>query len=202
MKLWYSPASPFVRKVRTVAHEAGRELELVRVNTNVIESDSELRSRNPLGKIPALELDDGRVLFDSRVACAYLVSNLSGSPLNPADERLRFDALVLEALADGILDAAVNIRYETALRPEAYRWSDWIDGQMLKVDTALDTVEKKWISSLNGDVTVGVIAAACMLGYLDFRYPDLGWDTNRPELAKWFADFRQRDSFRKTDPSI
>jgi glutathione S-transferase len=199
MKLWYSPPSPFVRKVMVTALFAGKQLEKIDVSTTVINSDEGLRKHNPLGKIPALELDDGRVLFDSRVICAYLISDLVDHPLNPTGDA-RFEAMVLEALADGIKDAAVNVRYELSLRPEEYRWQSWIDAQLLKVDTALDALEAQWVDRLGGDPTVGKIAVGCALGYLDFRYPDRDWRETRPRLASWFADFANTEEMRNTAP--
>lgn len=201
MKIWYSPASPFVRKVMVTAFESGQALEIFKVNTNVVASDRELRARNPLGKVPALELDDGRILFDSRVICAYLVSGSPDSSLSPDSPDNRFAALVLEALADGIMDAAVATRYEQALRPEQFRWQGWVDGQMLKVTTGLDSLESDWVDRLGGNLSIGVIAVGCALGYLDFRFGDLDWRTARPRLAEWFAEFSGREAMANTTPA-
>jgi glutathione S-transferase len=202
MKLWYSSASPFVRKAMVTAHEAGIEgrVELISVDTNVVNSDEALRRVNPLGKIPALSLFDGRILLDSRVICAYFASLSEDKTLIPEDEEQKFTAITLEAIGDGIMDAAVNTRYETNLRPENLRWQDWIDGQMLKIETALDSLEEDWLEVLEEDISIGVITICCALGYLDFRYSNLDWRENRPKLAKWYKEFARRPSIVATAP--
>lgn len=202
MKLWYSPASPFVRKTVVTCHEVGLEdqMELHLVNTTVIDSDEELRRHNPVGKIPALVLDDGEALFDSRVICAYLDELNTGSKLTPSETRPRFRAMTLEALADGIMDAAVNTRYEMALRPEKFRWKGWTDGQFTKINTSLDSLEDKYIDDLNGALSIGVIATGCALGYLYFRFPEIDWFAGRSKLSTWFGKFNQRPSMQKSAP--
>ena len=202
MKLWYSPASPFVRKAVVTGHETGlfNQMELHLVNTNVIDSDDELRKHNPVGKIPALVLDDGQVLFDSRVICAYLDELNTGTKLTPSDTKLRFRAMTLEALADAVMDAAVSTRYEMALRPEEYRWEGWTEGQFKKIETGLDSLEAGYIDDLNGAMSIGVIATGCALGYLDYRFPEMDWSKGRPNLSKWYGSFSQRPSMQKTVP--
>ena len=202
MKLWYSPASPFVRKVVVTCHESGLtdRMKIHVVNTNVIESDPELRADNPLGKIPALTLDSGETLYDSRVICAYLDELNTGLKLTPSEPDARFRAMTLEALADGIMDAAVNTRYEMALRPEEYRWQEWVTGQFQKVDTGLERLEENYIDDLNGDLSIGVISTGCALGYLEFRFSDHDWKAKRPRLSSWFREFNQRPSMAKTAP--
>ncbi|MEM7464763.1 MAG: glutathione S-transferase N-terminal domain-containing protein [Pseudomonadota bacterium] len=202
MELWYSPASPFVRKVLVTCHESGLtdRMKIHEVDTNVIDSDAELRSHNPLGKIPALMLDSGETLFDSRVICAYL-DDLNARPkLTPSEPEARFRAMTLEALADGIMDAAVNTRYEMALRPEEYRWQGWVAGQFQKIDTGLDGLEERYIDDLNGDLSIGAISAGCALGYLNFRFPENDWTEKRPRLSSWYKAFSQRPSMEKTAP--
>jgi glutathione S-transferase len=200
MKLWHSPTSPFVRKVLVTAHELGRidEIDKIDVATTIIDSDAELRKRNPLGKMPALELGDGRVLFDSRVICAYLVETADSDAMRPGSPQARFASMTLEALADGIMDAAVIARYEVGLRPERFRWQDWIDGQLLKVTTGLDALERDWTGHLNGPLDSGTIAVACALAYVDFRYQNLAWRNGRGKLARWFDGFSDRQSMRAT----
>jgi glutathione S-transferase len=106
---------------------------------------------------------------------------------------------VEQALADGVLDAAVLARYESALRPEALRWNDWMTGQLDKVICALGELEQR-AAAFAERVDLGTIAVACALGYLDFRYAALGWREGRPALAGWFDRFAQRDSMRMTRP--
>ncbi|MGI9400048.1 MAG: glutathione S-transferase [Rhizobiaceae bacterium] len=202
MKLWYAPASPFVRKVVITCDEAGLsdQIELHRVDTNVIDSDEELRRHNPVGKIPTLVLDDGAVLYDSRVICAYLDELNPGNKLIPAESGPKFRAMTLEALADGIMDAAVNSRYETALRPKEYRWEGWVAGQFQKIETGLDSLEANHGSDLNGPLSIGVIAVGCALGYLEFRFDDFDWSKGRPGLSAWYEEFKTRPSMINTIP--
>ena len=157
---------------------------------------------NPSGKIPALVLDDGTVLFDSRVICAYLDTLHDGEKLAPdAGQGVAgFRAMALEALGDGIMDAAVLTRYELALRPADKQWADWRDGQMKKVNSALDDLEARWMSLLDGPLSIGAISVGCALGYLDFRFEDMGWRDSRPALAAWYASFADRPSMQATKP--
>ncbi|MCG6858338.1 MAG: glutathione S-transferase [Salaquimonas sp.] len=202
MKLWHSPASPFVRKVMVLAHETGQtgKLTTVEANTNAVNRNEELAKDNPCGKIPALVLDDGTVLFDSRVICAYLDSLHSGPKLTGSAIAAGFRAMVLEALGDATMDAAVLTRYEQALRPAEYRWDKWEAGQLAKVNTSLDDLEARWMDLLEGPLSVGSISVACALGYLDYRFPDSGWRESRPKLAGWYAAFAERPSMVATKP--
>jgi glutathione S-transferase len=200
MKLHYSPASPYVRKVSICAEEAGLAGRIEIVPTKVLPSEPnrEYGRVAPLMKVPSLELDDGTALFDSIVICEYL-DHLSGSAkLFPPAGDARWRALRLHALADGILDAAVLARYETALRPAELRWDAWLQGQLAKVDQALDFLERS-VGDLEG-ITIGTISVVCALGYLDFRYADRRWRDGRPKLAAWFEEIAKRESFRKTVP--
>ena len=202
MKLWYSPASPFVRKCLIVAHERDLtdRIEIMDANANVVDPDMRIVQSNPAGKIPTMVLDDGQVLFDSRVICAWLDTLHDGKKLMPRSGAKRFEVMTLEALGDAIMDAAVSNRYETALRPPEYQWKAWSDGQMGKVKASLDQLEKQWIRSLGRNPNMGSIAVAAALGYLDFRYPDLNWRRGRPKLTRWFKRFGERPSFMETEP--
>lgn len=202
MKLHYNPASPYVRKVRAVAAETGLtgRIELVAERVTPVTSNEALNNDNPIGKIPALVLDDGTALFDSRVICEYLDTLHDGPRMFPADGPARWQALRLQALADGMLDAAVVTRYETFLRPEALRWPEWIAGQKGKFRRGLDALESE-SGSLGADAGIGTISVACALGYLDFRYTDEDWRGPRPGLAKWFETFGVRASLRETMPA-
>lgn len=203
MKLWYSSASPFVRKVMIVAHETGQagDIEIVPVTNSVVKRDEQLAADNPVSKIPTMVLDDGQALFDSRVICAYLDARHSGTRLVPASGAERWRAMTLEALGDAIMDAAVASRYEMTVRPEEARWQGWLDGQMLKITTALDRLDKDWTGTLKGPVTVGTAAIGSALGYLDFRFPDFDWRAGRPALADWYSVFAMRDSMKASDPA-
>jgi glutathione S-transferase len=200
MKLFHSPTSPFVRKVMVLLHEAKAtdRVTLVPVMGTPLEPGTLPVDRNPLGKIPALERDDGPTLYDSRVICRYL-DEVLGSGLYPAVPRL-WDTLVLEATADGMTDAAVLMRYEMHVRPAATRSTEWADAQWAKVDRALTALEERWSSHLSGPLDMGQIAVGCALGYLDFRHAERDWRAARPALAGWFDRFAARPSMQETLP--
>lgn len=200
MKLFYSATSPFVRKCLVSAQELGlrERLELLPANPHPVNRDRPLVARNPLGQIPTLLTDDGVVLYDSRVICEYFDS-LSGGRLIPAAGAARWTALVDQSLADGILDAAVLSRYETAVRPESLRWPDWIGGQIDKVNCSLAEIERRALG-FGERVDLGTIAIACALGYLDFRFSSLAWRSRHPHAAAWFAIFAARGSMTATLP--
>jgi len=202
MKLWYSPASPFVRKVMVVAHEAGLvgQIETIQVSTTAVARNADLVKSNPAGKIPALVLDDGSVLFDSSVICAYLETLNKGGKLVPASGVERFRILTLESLGDAMMDAAVLARYERALRPEDKQWREWEHGQLAKVRSALEDIEANRMGLIGEGVSIGAIAVACALGYLDFRFADFGWRDSHPKLAKWYVGFEGRPSMKATTP--
>lgn len=201
MKIYYAAASPFVRKCLVAASELGLRdrIELVSAAAHPVNRDKTVVAHNPLGKIPTLITDDGDVLYDSRVICEYL-NTLGDGHLIPREGKARFRVLVEQALADGVMDAAVLTRYETFARPEALRWNDWIGGQLEKVTSGLAMLESR--AALLGDrVDIGTIALGCMLGYLDFRFASLGWRDGHPNAAAWFAQFGARDSMTATRPA-
>lgn len=200
MRLYHSPTSPFVRKVMVVLIETGQAeaVTLVPASGNPVDPGSMPLVQNPLGKIPALERDDGPALYDSRVICRFLDAR-AGHRLYPQPPRL-WETLTLEATADGLLDAAVLIVYETRIRPEAHRFAPWVEGQQGKIARALDTIEARWLSHLHGPLDIGQIALGCALGYLDFRQPEHDWRPGRPGLAAWAADFAARPSMQATLP--
>jgi glutathione S-transferase len=200
MKLFHAATSPFVRKCLVCAIEVGvREaIELVPAAAHPVNRDRALVEYNPLGKVPTLITEDGSVLYDSRVICEYLDVLGGGRLLPPAGPR-RWSVLVDQALADGLLDAAVLTRYETAVRPAHLRWDDWVTGQLDKVATALAELDRR-VTDFGGRVDLGTIAVACALGYLDFRYASLGWRTQYPRTAAWFEPFSRRESMLATRP--
>lgn len=201
MKLYHAPASPFVRKVMVLLHEAGAvdRVTLVPVAGNPIDPGTLPVDRNPLGKIPALEREEGPTLYDSRVICRYLDDTLNAG-LYPVAPHL-WDTLVLEATADGIAEAAVLMRYEEHVRPEATRSPEWMAAQWAKVDRALTALEGRWISHLAGPLDMGQIAMGCALGYLDFRHAGRDWRRSRPALAAWWQQFSKRPALQLTAPS-
>jgi glutathione S-transferase len=200
MKLRYSQSSPYARKVAVVAHEralAGR-IELMPAMTSPVQPNADLARDNPLAKIPSLTLDDGSTLYDSRVIAEYL-DQLAGARLFPPPGPHRWTALRQQALADGLLDAAILIRYERVLRPAEKQWPEWIDGQFRKIESALDAFEGE-TASLNKTLTIGSIAAACALGYLDFRFGDFNWRQSRTRLTSFYDKFSARPSMVATRP--
>ena len=201
MRLYHSPASPFVRKVMMLLHETNQigAVEIVAASGTAVAPGTMPVTHNPLGKIPALERPDGPALYDSRVICRYLDDH-AGGILYPKGNRL-WDVLTIEATADGIMDAAILMVYEGRVRPEQYQYPVWVDAQWQKISRAVDVLNNRWISHLAGPLNMGQIAVACALGYIDFRLPEREWRAQNPDLAAWFADFSSRDSFQATIPT-
>lgn len=199
MQLFTNPNSPFARKVRVSALELGLagRIESLDVTSSPVDPHSGLRERNPLGKIPALITDDGETLYDSPVICEYLDALCGGGRLFPANGPARWSALRRQALADGIADAAVLVRYETAARPVPLQWREWLDGQWLKIRTALDALER---DTLDGALDIGAISIACALGYLDLRFSQEPWRQSHPRLSSWLGALAARESFAATRP--
>ena len=200
MRLHHSPTSPFVRKVIVVLHETGLvgEVELVPAQAAPVGATTFPHAANPLGKVPTLERADGPALYDSRVITRFL-DDRAGTRLYPQPPRL-WETLTLEATADGMLEAALLMVYEIRLRPEGQRSEAWVEGQWTKIDRALDALEAKWLSHLNGRLDIGQIAVGCALGYLDFRHGARDWRAARPGLARWATRFADRPSMRATLP--
>ncbi|WP_022704234.1 glutathione S-transferase [Pseudorhodobacter ferrugineus] len=200
MRLFYSPTSPYARKIVVLLAEAGQSaaVELVTGSGTPIDTGSAPLAQNPLGKIPALERDSGPALYDSRVITRYLDDHFKAG-LYPQGSRL-WESLTLEATADGILDAAILMVYETRVRPEDKRFEPWVEGQWAKIDRALDALESRWMSHLHGPLDIGQIAVGCALGYVDFRHGARDWRKGRPLLAAWEAAFAARDSMKNSVP--
>jgi len=198
MKLRYGPTSPYVRKVMVVAYESGLEQRIERIPTHVWAPDTDIAKDNPLGKVPALILDDGEVLYDSPVISEYLDSLSAGTTLFPAAGAARWKALKLQALADGVLDAAIARRHESQ-RPPERQDKALLERQanvMRRGMSALDAEAASW-----GDaVTIGQIAAAVACGYLDFRFAHEDWRPGRARLAAWYERFAKRPSMLATAP--
>ena len=199
MKLYYSPTSPYVRKVTVLILESGlKGIERVTASGTPVDPGSLPVDRNPLGKVPALDRPDGPTLYDSRVICRYLDA-LAGTAFYPPAPRL-WDTLTLEATADGMLDAALLMVYETRLRPEDIRYAPWVEAQWAKIDRALDAVEGRWMPHLDGPLDAGHIAMGCALGYLDFRHSMRNWRRDRPHLTAWCSAFSARPAMLATAP--
>jgi len=202
MKLFHSPTSPYVRKVMVIAIEKGLDGQIEKIPTSVtpLSREGELPTKNPIGKVPCLVTDDGRALFDSPVICAYL-DTLKAPALIPADANGRFASMTLEALADGLLDAGLLLRYEGSLRPEEKRWQPWIDGQMAKITGVIDALEGTYAEQLPGPLTMGQIAVACALGWFDFRFGHVDWRKDHPKVAAFVARMAERPSIKATVPA-
>jgi len=200
MKLYHSPTSPFVRKVRITAAELGLSDRLTLETTHVSPVDRNTAyadAVNPLRKIPALATDDGQVLVESALICDYLDALAGGGRMIPRDGSQRWQVLTAHAVADGMCDAAILLRYETVARPEPMRWPTWIDDQWNRVENGLGWFEARVPT---GPLDLGSIALGCTLGYLDFRYADRPWRDRHPKLAAWFKGMSARPSFAETVP--
>jgi glutathione S-transferase len=201
MKLIFAPASPFARKVRILIIELGLQDSVTLVDAGAVSpvsNNGDLNSVNPLGMLPALKLDNGDSLSDSPLICEYL-NDLADGPFFPSDANRRFRTLGLQALADGMLDLSVALRYETTFRPEQLRWQTWIDFQNEKVQRGLDKLESI-CNQFEPTPLIGEITVACVLGYLDFRFADLDWRAGRPALTDWFEQIMLLESLANTRP--
>ncbi|MCQ0970484.1 glutathione S-transferase family protein [Paracoccus sp. TK19116] len=200
MQLYWGSASPFVRKVMATAHELGVQDSIRQLDSaaHPVQRDKRIAVFNPLAKVPAAMTEDGTVLYDSRVICEYLDAKARGG-LFPASGPLRWTALRRQALADGVLDAALLIRYERLARPEPQQWSVWIEAQSAKMTDGLDAMAADVPTA--DRVDIGTISYGCALGWLDFRFPDLNWRDGRSALAEWQAEFDQRPAMAATRPS-
>ena len=201
MKLYFSALSPFVRKVRVAAMELGldKQIELVTVATTPVAMSADLTKVNPLGRLPTLIADDGTLLFESSLIVEYLDTVAGGGKIIPAKGPDRWRVKCTEALADGLMDSAILVRYETFLRPADKRWPEWIAGQQQKVNQTLDALEgQAWV--FDDKIDAGKIAVGCALGYLDLRFPDLGWRKRCETLGRWYDAFAKRPSMVATKP--
>lgn len=201
MKLIGSDTSPYVRKVRVVMAE--KKIDCQYVLEDVWSPQSRIRESNPLGKIPCLVMDDGDTLYDSRVIVEYLDNLTPVHRLIPPSGRPRIEVRRWEALADGLLDAALLMRLEETRRAPEHRSASWVDRQQGKVDAALEAMaaglgEAAW--ACDGRFSLADIALGCALGYLDFRFPALDWRTRHPNLARHAEKLLARQPFIDTAP--
>ncbi|HZH26988.1 MAG TPA: glutathione S-transferase [Azospirillaceae bacterium] len=197
MQLFYQTHSPYARKVLVFAHEAGLagKLEVIHHETSPLRRNDTVFAANPLGRVPVLVLPDGFPLFDSDVICDYLDGLHDGEKLIPQTGTARLLALRLQALAQGMCQAGIELRWETERRPEALRYPALQDGLRTKLVEAYDFIERE--VALDGPVTIGHIALATCLSWLEFRElpPFL---PGRPRLADWYGAFVQRPSMLAT----
>ncbi len=200
MKLRHSPASPFVRKVKIVAEMLGLADRIEMQDADTVVPEAAFLAQNALGKIPTLVLDDGSTLFDSRVIVEYLDHLAGGGRVLPKEPKARFAALRLQALCDGILDAALLIVYEGRFRQPEMRLQTWLDRQQDKIDRALAVLEAA-PPALSDVPDVGQITLACALGYLDLRLAS-AWRKDHPKLVAWLDQFAARvPAFARTKPA-
>ncbi len=200
MKLRYSKTSPFARKARVAAHETGMAGRIEMVETNPWAPDTDLQRDNPLIQVPVLMTDDGEVYYDSVIIAGYL-DEIAGSGMFPAGGDARWRALRRVTLADGICNAAAAVTIENNLRPEQYRWPEWIARQRSKVPAALKIFEAE-IDDIAGDLDIAQIALGCALGYLDLRLADVDWRADYPKLAAWYEAFAARPSMQASRPDV
>ena len=198
MQLRFSPTSPYVRKVLITALETGTRDLFETIATGPWDADTDLGKSNPLCKVPTLVLDSGEALFDSAVICEYLDSLHPGRKVFPQAGLLRFMSLRMQALGDGIMDAAILRRLEAARAP-AQRSADWQARQQQAVSRGLDDLQGH-IGALEGEPHIGAITAACALAYLDFRFADEPWRPDREALSNWYEGWCQRPSMMDTQP--
>ena len=196
--LRYSTTSPFVRKVSATIIECGLENQVERQMTNPWAADTDLPSTNPLGKVPALTLENGEVLFDSPVICEFLDSLGTTPRLFPAGGIERWSALRQQALGDGILDAGVGRILESRRAPELQS-APVSDRFAAAIERSLDTLEAR-ADELADGFTIGQLTVACALQYLDFRFSADNWRSGRPELTKWLESVASRPSLNQTVP--
>jgi glutathione S-transferase len=200
MKLIGSHTSPFVRKVRIVLAEKKIEYDFV-IDSPWLEG-SKVPNINPLGKIPALVLDDDTPLFDSRVIVEYIDSVTPNNKLIPAPSRERTEVKRWEALADGVCDAAAAVFLE-AKRPPAQQSADWIARQRDKITRGLEFMAEELGEKpfcMGTHLSLADIAVGAALGYLCFRFADIDWQAAHPNLGKLYAKLMQRPSLADTVP--
>lgn len=201
MKLIGSLASPYVRKVRVVMAE--KKLDYALILENVWGPDTSIQQSNPLGKIPCLLMEDGGAMFDSRVIVEYLDTLTPVGKLIPPNGRERAEVKNWEALADGILEAAVLVRLERTTRDPAMQSEVWVNRQMDKANAGLKAMSQGLGDSafcVSNHLTLADVSVACCLGWLAFRFPNITWREEYPNLAKLFDKLSERPSFRDSVP--
>ena len=198
MKLFWSPASPYARKVRVVARETGLDARIEDVEVATHDDPPELLAANPLGKVPALIGPDGVGWFDSPVICAYLDDLAGGTPLVPRDGSARWAVMRAEALGDGIMDLGLNLVLDTR-KPDAERSPTSVARWRGQMTRSLGAVAAA-AADLPDGFTLGHITLACAVEYVGFRLPDLDLRAHDPALAAWHATVADRPSLVATAP--
>jgi glutathione S-transferase len=201
MKLIGSLASPYVRKVRVVLAE--KKLDYQFELENVWAADTGIDQFNPLGKVPALVMEDGNVMIDSRVIVEYLDTLTPVCKLLPPNGRDRADIKCWEALADGMIDAAVTVRLERTMRPAEKQSDEWMARHLRKVKLSLAALserldEQAYCAGIH--YSLADVAVGCALGWLSFRFPEITWRDEHANLAKLYDKLSERPSFKDTAP--
>jgi len=196
MQLLYQTHSPYARKALVFAHEAGLadQLEVIHHETSPLRRNEEVFAANPLGKVPVLLRSGWPAIFDSDVICAYLDTLHAGRKLIPTDGEARWRALQVQAVAQGLADAGIAIRWETQRRPKELRYPALRDGHVEKLLASYDWLEQEF--DTEGAVHIGHIALATVLSWLEFR--ELPTFRPRPRLRRWFDQFSNRESMVAT----
>ena len=198
LKLYCSSNSPYARKVRVTVLELGIEGDVQLIDTNPRDQATGFWQANPLAKIPALELEDGRVIYDSPVICEYLSAAHGDGRLLEGDGRDAWDVRTLAALADGAMDAAMLVRLEL-MRPEGERSPSDMAKQLATAARAFDRLQDL-LADRDDAADLGTIAAGCCIAWVPFRHPSIDWLGQRPKLARWYERFSARESMARTTP--
>lgn len=198
MKLRYTAASPFSRKVLVTAIECGLGDRIEKVAADLDHPEADLANDNPLGKVPTLVLDDGSALIESPLICEWLEAEGNGK-LIPREVKARTAALQLQAFGDGIGEAAICVQRERNRAGPQH--SDQVEARWQgKFDRTMDFLEREFDRRFGGAANIGHVALACALGWVDFRMTNMDWRAHRPKLAKWYAEFCRRPSMIATAP--
>ncbi len=199
MKIYGTLTSPFVRTTLVTAHELGLMGRVTHVSEQVspTEANPKLTALSAIGKVPVLETDHAHAIHDSRVIVEYLCHVAGNSDIIPDDGVKRFQVLTLQALGQGLGEAAVGFRYESATRPKGLQWVEWMERTTLRINGVFDDLEANWQGYL-GSINAGSITVAVVLAYIDFRMPEFAWRNGRPKLAAFHENFSKRDSMVKT----
>ncbi|KWR75655.1 glutathione S-transferase family protein [Cupriavidus sp. IDO] len=201
MKLFASHTSPYARKVRVVMAEKKIDYQLI--EENVWSPDTVIGQYNPLGKVPCLVMEDGGAIFDSRVIVEYVDTLTPVSRLIPQGGRERLEVRCWEALADGLLDAALLARLEHTQREPHERSERWVQRQLGKIDAALAAMSNGLADRpfcTGNHYSLADIAVGCALSYLDFRFPEIPWRERHPNLVAFEEKMAKRQSFIDTEP--
>ncbi|HEY4996084.1 MAG TPA: glutathione S-transferase family protein [Aestuariivirga sp.] len=203
MKLYGSLNSPFVRMSMVTAMECGLGLKVQLVNTSVnpTEANAALEKLSPIAKIPVLETDHGQVVYDSRVIMEFFCHTSGNKNLLPDEPIKHFRVLTLLAMAQGLGDTAVGLRYETFTRPKEALWPEFVARQRLRIGAVMSELEAKWMPHLS-DLSLGSIGIAAALGYIELRQLAPDWRAKFPDLSHWYEQFSKRESMAHSAPVL